>query len=621
MPANTQFPPLDGSLSAIPGLVDWQVEHGPERPWAVFPAGSCRTAVSYQEFADATHRIAHTVCRGTTRGKGDVVALIIHCDSVLYLATLAGLIRAGLLPFPMSPKNSVPAFVKMLQATSCHRVITQPMFTPLVDSVRAQLKEKQHDLIVEELPSLHDVFTGVFDFGEASSVEPFLGPASPHSAEDIVLYLHSSGSTGFPKAIPLRQNFLLELIKTSIHDEARKQGIIWGSMAIPTFHTMGIFMQLLPPFSTGNPVGLYPPNAPASPPVPTPSSLLQACKEAGVSGIPTVPVFIEAWAKSEESLKYLATLKQIGFSGGPVSVHGGAKLFEAGVPLLAVYGSTESGVSTRMFGAKDSQISDAPARTKLDWQWLSFGDNVNCRWIPQGDGTYELQFLTCETHHPAVENLQDVKGYATSDLFVPHPTKPGLWRITGRKDDVIVLSTGEKVVPIPQEGLITSSPLASGAVMFGRGRDECGILIEPSGQFAVNPADPAAVREFRNKIWPVIEEANAVAPAYARIFKEMIIVTDPAKPLPRAAKGTVVRPQALDAYAQEIDNLYQTVADSTDSRGIAPPPTWAREDIEQWLLQHCTSINNGVPISPSRDFFDQGFDRHALTCTRAPPAA
>lgn len=54
---------------------------------------------------------------------------------------------------------------------------------------------------------------------------------------------------------------------------------------------------------------------------------------------------------------------------------------------------------------------------------------------------------------------------------------------------------------------------------------------------------------------PVIEEANRVAPAFARIFKEMIIVTDPARPLPRAAKGTVVRPQALEAYAEEIENL------------------------------------------------------------------
>ena len=72
---------------------------------------------------------------------------------------------------------------------------------------------------------------------------------------------------------------------------------------------------------------------------------------------------------------------------------------------------------------------------------------------------------------------------------------------TGRKDDVIVLSTGEKVVPIPQEGLITSSPLASGAVMFGRGRNECGVIVEPSPAYAIDVNDPSAVVDFRNKIW------------------------------------------------------------------------------------------------------------------------
>jgi hypothetical protein len=35
----------------------------------------------------------------------------------------------------------------------------------------------------------------------------------------------------------------------------------------------------------------------------------------------------------------------------------------------------------------------------------------------------------------------------------------------------------------------------------------------------------------------------------------MIIVTDPFKPLPRAGKGTIIRKQALAAYAEEIDKL------------------------------------------------------------------
>ena len=35
----------------------------------------------------------------------------------------------------------------------------------------------------------------------------------------------------------------------------------------------------------------------------------------------------------------------------------------------------------------------------------------------------------------------------------------------------------------------------------------------------------------------------------------MIIVADPAKPIPRAAKGNVQRKQTLDLYAEEIEKL------------------------------------------------------------------
>jgi hypothetical protein len=38
-----------------------------------------------------------------------------------------------------------------------------------------------------------------------------------------------------------------------------------------------------------------------------------------------------------------------------------------------------------------------------------------------------------------------VEAYATSDLLIPHPTKEGYWKVFGRTDDQIMLSTGEKV--------------------------------------------------------------------------------------------------------------------------------------------------------------------------------
>ena len=116
-------------------------------------------------------------------------------------------------------------------------------------------------------------------------------------------------------------------------------------------------------------------------------------------------------------------------------------------------------------------------------------------------------------------------------------------------------ATGEKIEFTPQEGYITSSPLVYGCVMFGREREQPGILIEPQPEHAVDPNDEAALVAFRNKIWLRVEEANAQAPGFAKNFKEMIIVADPDKPFPRAAKGTIIRKKALTVYSEEIERL------------------------------------------------------------------
>ncbi|EKM52305.1 uncharacterized protein PHACADRAFT_260612 [Phanerochaete carnosa HHB-10118-sp] len=609
-------PPLDGSISVIPGFIDFQAQNNGERPWVVFPAGTPVESVSYAQYSEATQRVAWALRPDGTRANGEIVAVIVHCDTILYLALLSGLVRAGFIPFPMSPKNSVPAFANMLKKTDCHHIITQPVFDPVISGIKSEIASDQFQIRVDELPGLHDIFPQFSGNPGALRTQTFSPPSKPHSADDIVLYLHSSGSTGFPKPVPQRQKAVLEWCISSPISDTRKHGVVWGSMPLPTFHTMGLYMQFYTPLATGFPVGLYYPMAPAPPVAPSPLNIIEACKGANVTGVAIVPALIEAWAQSEDTIRYLATLDILAYAGGPLSKTSGNKLVAAGVRLCCVYGGTEYGVHTKILDTDYSLGPEASSRTKEDWEWVSFPDYPKCRWIPQGDGTYELQFLTCEGHTPAIENLPDARGYATSDLFVPHPTKKGLWKITGRKDDVIVLGTGEKVVPIPQEGLIASSPMVSGVVVFGRAKNTCGVLIEPRPEFTVDPGNLGALVDFRNKIWPAVEKGNAIAPSFARIFKEMIIVTSPDKPLPRAAKGTVIRFQTIQLYSEEINELYKTVDNSADTRGIAPPASWSVEDIEPWLISHAASINNGTEISPSRDMFDQGFDSLHATFLR-----
>lgn len=75
--------------------------------------------------------------------------------------------------------------------------------------------------------------------------------------------------------------------------EGRDHDIIWGIMACPTFHAMGIFMQLYSPLATGLPAGLFAPKSPASPIIPTPQNTLQTSIVIGCNGVCVVPAFVE----------------------------------------------------------------------------------------------------------------------------------------------------------------------------------------------------------------------------------------------------------------------------------------------------------------------------------------
>lgn len=77
------------------------------------------------------------------------------------------------------------------------------------------LTAKGYPLDVLEMPGLYDAFpllqTGAngHPVNGAHSVEPYPPPHEKPKMEDIMLYIHSSGSTGLPKPIPWTHKLLL----------------------------------------------------------------------------------------------------------------------------------------------------------------------------------------------------------------------------------------------------------------------------------------------------------------------------------------------------------------------------------------------------------------------------
>ncbi|KAJ6473938.1 putative aminoadipate reductase [Mycena vulgaris] len=511
---------------SIPDLVARNCETDPSRPFYIYaqPGSEEVTAITHLEFGRATHRAANILRPNREGQNGEVVAVLALSDTVLYHTILVGLMTAGFTPFPISPRNSPTAILRLL-----------------------------HDfaLQIEEVPSLQQVYPNLGAETADFSFHSYPTEVSHESLDEIALYIHSSGSTRFPRAVGQTHRVLKQWLALPAIAEVRDHLEHWGpigAMALPSFHIFGVIQQLMQPLS-GTCVAVYPPTATtpeAVPITPSPDSIIEHARKT--------------------KCRSLITL----FSGGPLPQRIGDALVNAGLNLICGYGATEFGpISTMIQNGDDTK----------EWAWFRVSPLVKVRWAPQGDDTFECQLLAWEHHTPMVHNLNGVRGYSTSDLCVNHSHKKHLWKLVGRLDDVIIHSSGEKTVPAPMEDIVMSSPLL------------------------VHSIDA-----------PIIEEANTDAPAFSRIFKEMVLFTSPDKPLPRAGKGTVMRKAALGLYAAEIEGIYDTVEGQTNITGyIEPPAVWNGAQIQELLLKLAKTLCEDRTISPSEDLFKQGFD--SLTAT------
>ncbi|KAF7332719.1 Acetyl-CoA synthetase-like protein [Mycena kentingensis (nom. inval.)] len=597
------MPPID-SHTTLRDILDFHLDSAATRPAYVFAeADQPRYTISFEELAQAAHRAARLLRPQPMEdgGKPEVVAIVALADVLLYQTIIAGCLDAGLVPFPISQRNSEAAILHLLQATGCHRILTtRGSLGSTIDKVLREAAEAKpkYELHVDEIPLLLTMsMPSCATFGHVARFPSM--PSRCISTRVVrglptIPYIHNpltslAGSTGLPKPIPQSHRHLIQWATTGCVRELITLSPLHAVGALPSMHVTGAVMQLIFSLCTSSSVAIYPPaalRAPGEycpPPVATAQNALENARRAGATGITAVPSFIVEWAQDPGAVEYLKTLNVVIYAGGTLPTRIGDALVGAGVRIGSIYGSTEIGSPTT--------LERTPEEAK-EWSWIKFNDTAKVHWGPQGDGTFECQILTDETHFLPVENIPGGGGYATSDLFERHPRFSHLYRVVGRVDDLIVLATGEKVSPAPLEDVISASPFVAGAVVFGRERDFVGVLVEPTAQY---------MRDATHII------SGQIAPAYGRIFKEAILCTSPDRAMLRTPKGTISKKATLALYAADIVELYTTIDNGTTSDSIAAAPSaWSVPALEDWLL--CQLAEFIGTVAAHADIFDHGFD-------------
>lgn len=484
------------------------------------------------------------------------------------------------------------AQLHLLAKLNCNKMITtdpEPACVPTIlaeyDMTKVQIPALRQLLACHDAP--HYPYTKTFE----------------EAKDDPIFVLHTSGSTGIPKPLIYTHRFVTRTVNATAlpapegfvsgNDDLRTGS--WFSLLAP-FHISGIGFGLMVAAFNNECVPVFPlPGKPL-----TTEQFLEAVKHVEMDWAFVLPFTLEDLSKDPASLKVVSQkLKHLYFAGGSVPQAAG-DFVASNIPVYQTTGSSETSLLT--------QIRSSDNDNKETWSYVHIHPTVNAEFRHHYGDLHEMVIVRSsenEEYQPVFLHFPDRKEYETRDLLSPHPTLPGLWRYRGRKDDIIVFLNGEKTNPISFEQEVSRHPEVRSAIVAGAQRFEACLLVELLKTAPLSADERAQVID---RIWPTVQKANSQCPAHARVSKSNILITDPSKPMARAAKGTVQRAATLILYQEDIDALYAEEEVNFSHGGLEsidldnPDAVTERihelvADVTQW-----ESFDNGI------DFFSLGMD-------------
>ena len=363
-------------------------------------------------------------------------------------------------------------------------------------------------------------------------------------------------------------------------------------MAFPYFHLAGFLSIIVNPIFTeaSSPV-LGPPLIP-----PSGSLLKEILEQQDLRAIYVVPSIAEQLLHEPGGLDLVKKLDFLCYTGGPFSSTAGKLLAEV-TEVCPLYGSTEAFQVPQLSPSRD------------DWAYMEWNPCFKLEMQLYDDDAYELVLnvdASTESMSALNHNLPGIREWRTRDLFKPHPSKPHLWRYYGRRDDIVVLSNGEKFNPVPMELMIQGHPLLAGALVVGNGRSQASLLVEPKAP----TLDPLSLVQ---DIWSLIEQANTLVPTQGRVLRSKILVASVDKPFIRAGKGTVVRKLTERSYQSEIETLYKEMRMPPALLTPRLKPSFMPEAVQDFVRNTVLTSLPSAEISNDDDLFQHGLDSVTVT--------
>ncbi|KAH6629751.1 hypothetical protein C7974DRAFT_359737 [Boeremia exigua] len=563
----------DASIQTIDALIRHRARTYPHATIVAYPrSGVDFVDYSMQQLDVFAYRAArHYQTFIPTRTSSDIkptTVALLGPSNFEYAITMLALTKLGHTVLFLSTRISQQAIESLIETTGAKYLLADARFLQTAADVQANMPS----VYVEEIAK-----QSIFDFSIEVHADTRLDYQLDHNVEAFnnVYIIHSSGSTGLPK--PIYQPQKSCIANYDIHMDMK------AFITLPLYHNHGI-CNFFRAISSGKSIHIYNADLPL-----TQQYLTSILREHRFEIFYGVPYALKLLAETDEGISLLRQLKIVMYGGSACPDTLGNLLVDNGVKLVGHYGATEVGQLMTSFRPDGDKA----------WNYVRESPKLQpfLKWIPQGPNLFECTVLPGWPSKVA-SNRPD-GSYATKDLFEPHPNIEKAWKYVARLDDTIVLVNGEKFNPVMMEGTIRSHKAITETVVFGAARPYLGMLVVPS------PATKNLSNDdIINHIWPVIEEANRTAEAYARITRHMIYVLPHDCQFPRTDKGSIIRQAFYKQFAPEIESAYDLAATAQgDLKDLEIP------ELEAFIRSTVAkSLPQAEEIERTADFFSLGLD-------------
>jgi fatty-acyl-CoA synthase len=295
------------------------------------------TTLSYAALGDRIEQTARALKAEFGVSRGDRVA-ILSLNRPDYLVLLYACARLGAMLVPLNWRLAVAEQLFILSDASVKVLVLERAFAEVLPALETHLPDTSV-VGLDFAPPRGVAFDALLTGARGDGRNPHTDLSCP------LLIVYTSGTTGRPKGAVLRQEALLwnGVMSQHMHGLTSDDHVL---TVLPFFHVGGLNIQTTPALHHGATVTIHPRF--------TPDATLAAIARERPSLTVLVPATIQAvtdhpgWAATD-----LSSLKAISTGSTIVPPHLIDRIVARGVPVLQVYGSTETcpvAVYTRLGG-------------------------------------------------------------------------------------------------------------------------------------------------------------------------------------------------------------------------------------------------------------------------------